>query len=174
MGEGDFPHVPSEFRRYTMADKTFTNVLPPTKAVDLDDDTHAVAAVLFTSGGDEVVDDDLDSIQVVQRCDLVVTPATGAAAIASTLAPGVAFRLLAIRLHFSAAPTSAGSLTATLDAEDGAAYDHVLINQSMVSVTDKQWIFGEGYEFEDSDEIDVAYTNPDSRTYGLQYVYERI
>ena len=42
--------------------------------------------------------------------------ATGVAAIANTLAPGVPFRLREVRVHLSAAG-GAGDLTATVDAE---------------------------------------------------------
>ena len=102
--------------------------------------------------------------------------ATGAAAIAKAVNPAVKFRLLAITLHLSSAPTTSQSLTATLDAGDGSAYDVVLVSRdlSVGSVTDQVWVFGLGYEFEADDHIDIAYTNTDERTYGLRIIYELI
>jgi len=102
--------------------------------------------------------------------------ATGAAAIAETLAPDALYRLQRIEIHLSSAPTTSQDFTVTLDAGDGSAYDVVLYKRdlSVGSVTDLVIPFGEGYEFEADDEIDVAYTNTDTRTYGLRYVYELI
>lgn len=102
--------------------------------------------------------------------------ATGAAAIAKTLAPAEKFRLLRVELHFSAAPTTSENFTITLDAGDGSEYDVVLYKRdlSVGSVTDLVIPFGEGYEFENDDEIDIAYTNTDTGTYGLRIVYELI
>lgn len=102
--------------------------------------------------------------------------ATGAAAIAKTLAPAEKFRLLRIELHLSAAPTTSENFTITLDAGDGSAYDVVLYKRdlSVGSVTDLVIPFGEGYEFESDDELDIAYANTDTGTYGLRIVYELI
>jgi len=111
-----------------------------------------------------------------ERRDFQFQPATGAAAIAETLAPDALFRLQRIELHFNSAPTTSQDFTITLDAGDGDAYDVVLYKRdlSVGSVADLVVPFGEGYEFEADDEIDVAYTNTDGRTYGLRYVYELI
>ena len=101
---------------------------------------------------------------------------TGAAAIAEAVSPGTTFRLLAVLLHLSAAPTTSENFTVTVDAGDGAAYDTVLHKEdlSVGSVTDLIIPFGKGYEFAPNDEIDIAYTNTDVRTYGLRIVYELI
>jgi len=99
---------------------------------------------------------------------------TGAAAIAETLAPKAKFRLVRVEVHLSAAPTTSQSLTITLDAGDGATYDTLLYTNdlSVTSVTDLVVEFGEGYEYEYDDEIDIAYTNTDVRTISGRYVYE--
>lgn len=112
----------------------------------------------------------------VRELDALFSIATGAAAIAKTLAPGLKFRLLRVELHLSAAPTTSEDFTITLDAGDGSAYDVVLYTRdlSVGSVTDLVVPFGDGYEFEADDEIDVAYTNTDTKTYGLRLVYELI
>ena len=99
---------------------------------------------------------------------------TGAGAIAETLVPGVAFRLLRIEVHWSAAPTTSQNITVTSDAGDGAAYDTLLTSRdpSADSLTDYVIEYGIGYEFEPDDGIDLAYTNTDARTISGRFVYE--
>lgn len=107
---------------------------------------------------------------------LYVVTATGASTIAKTAAPGARFQLLAVRLHMSAAPTTSQDFTVTLDAEDGSAYDTILYKRdlSVGSVTDLYVPFGEEYIFESGDEIDVAYANDDTGTYGLAIMYKLV
>lgn len=97
------------------------------------------------------------------------TTATGAAAIASTLAVPASRqrRLTDVHVHFSAAPAAAGNLTITLDANAGAAYDTLLQTASMVGLTDYVWHPDEDVWLEGDDAVDVAYANTDTRTYGL-------
>lgn len=99
---------------------------------------------------------------------------TGAGAIAEALAPGVKFRLLRIEFHFSAAPTTSEDLTVTLDAGDGSTYDTLQDTQdpSVDSLTDLILGYGDGYEFEADDEVDIAYANSDTATITGRYVYE--
>ena len=109
--------------------------------------------------------------------DPVFDPYTGAVAMASETAPGKKFRLLAIRLHFTLAPTTSQDFTVTLDSGDGTAYDTVLFRRdpSVGSVTDLLIPFGgDEHIFEADDVIDCAYTNTDTRTYGLVVIYELI
>jgi len=111
---------------------------------------------------------------------IIVVPFTGSGAIAADTAriqPGVKFRLLAVRLHMSAAPTTSQNFTVTLDAGDGSAYDTVIYTRdlSVGSVTDLVIPFGgDEYIYEKDDEIDCAYTNTDVGTYGLAIVYELV
>lgn len=100
--------------------------------------------------------------------------ATGSAAIANATAPAAKFRLLRVELHLSAAPTTSEDFTITLDAGDGANYDVNLytLDLSAGSTTSLIVEFGKGYEYESDDEIDIAYTNTDTGTYGLRVVYE--
>ncbi len=109
----------------------------------------------------------------------VGAPFTGAAAISAAtakIAPGAVFRLLRVEIHLSAAPTTSEGFTITLDAGDGAAYDTVLAKQDLSagSLTDYAAIFGPGYEFESDDVITAAWTNTNTKTYGLRFVYELI
>jgi len=101
--------------------------------------------------------------------------ATGSAAIAKTVAPGAAFRLLRVELHLDSAPAStAEDFTVDLDAGDGAAYDTQLVTLDLYTnaIQDLIRVFGEGFEFEADDEIDIAWANTPTETYGLRVVYE--
>ena len=97
--------------------------------------------------------------------------ATGALAIASTLAPGTAWQFESIRIHLSAAG-GAGDLTATLDHGAGAAYDLVILTQDMTAVTDFVWHCERPMEFEKDDELDIAWANANVRTYGLEIIWK--
>jgi len=109
----------------------------------------------------------------------VEAPFTGAAAILAAtaqIAPGAAFRLLRFELHLSAAPSSSENLVVAVDDGVGATYDTKLINLDLSkgSIADLIVDFGKGYEFKSTDVITAAYTNTDTRTYGLKFVYELI
>ena len=109
-----------------------------------------------------------DTAVLEKAVTAVATRATGSAAVATTVAPGAAFRLEEVRIHLSAAG-GAGNLTVTLDSGTAAAYDAVLLTQDMTSVTDFVWKPTRPLEFTSaSDEIDVAWANSNTRTYGLE------
>ena len=112
------------------------------------------------------------SLKIVQRGVPVKTAATGSGAIATSYAPSAAFWLDAITVHLSAAPTTAGDLTVTLDAADGAAYDTVLfsLDPSEQSDTDVVYIPDQPLLCVSGDAIAVAYPNTDGRTYGLRII----
>jgi hypothetical protein len=100
-----------------------------------------------------------------------VLNATGAGAIATTLAPAQSFRLKEVRIHLSAAG-GAGNFTATVDAINGAAYDLNIFTQNMTAVTNLIWQPDSPLQFEAGDEIDFAWENAGTKTYGLTVVYE--
>jgi len=97
--------------------------------------------------------------------------ATGAAAVATTLAPGASFRLREVRIKLSAVG-AAGNLTITVDAGAGAAYDVNLLTQDMTAVTNFVWVPDTQMQFASTDEIDFVWANASTRTYGLTIVYE--
>lgn len=99
---------------------------------------------------------------------------TGAVALAHTLAPNQSFRIKEIRIHLSAAGGAVGNVnfTAKVDAINGAAYDLLFISKDMTFVTDYIWTPPDSMQFEAGDEIDFAYANGSSRTYGLTIVYD--
>ena len=141
-------------------------------------DTAARAGFVHISDGtdDALVTGDKELyVAITERNKPAVTNATGAAAIATSLAPAAHFKLLAVTVHFSAAPTTSESLTITLNANDGAAYDTTLVstNPSLTAATDITYIpDGGSLVCESGDAIDVAFTNTDTRTYGLRLVYQ--
>lgn len=98
--------------------------------------------------------------------------ATGSAAIATSLTvpASATYRLVSVTLAADAAPTTSENFTITLDANAGAAYDVLLysLDLSAGSTTDLVWFPDELLLLEGGDAIDVAYTNTDTVTYGLQ------
>jgi len=97
--------------------------------------------------------------------------ATGAAAIAETLAPGTAWQLEGIRVHLSAAG-GAGDLTATINHSTGPEYDINLLTQDMTSVVDLVWSPERPMEFLAEDELDIAWANSGTKTYGIEVVFK--
>lgn len=75
-------------------------------------------------------------------------------------------------LHLSAAPVTSEVLTITLNANDGVAYDTVLLSQDLSAnaVVDLLWLPSAPVLCENGDAIDIAFTNTDVRTYGLRIV----
>lgn len=94
--------------------------------------------------------------------------ATGAAALAATLAPNADFAIHEIRLHLSG-NGAAESLTATLDSSLGAAFDAVLLSTTVENLTDIVSV--QNRYFRKGDEIDFALTNSGTLTYGLEVIW---
>ena len=104
------------------------------------------------------------------------TTATGSAAIAASMAApsGQARRLVSVGVHFGVAPAAAGSLTVTLDAAAGAAYDTLLQSASMVGVTDWLWLPEQELILMPDDAVAVVYANADGRTYGVHITLKAV
>ena len=109
---------------------------------------------------------------------IVKENATGAAAIAASLTvpAGNIYQLVAVSVHLDAAPTTAEDLTVTLNSAAGAEYDVLLyiLDPSIASVTDIFWQADNPVYLGAGDAIDVAYTNTDTGTYGVQIVARRV
>lgn len=108
--------------------------------------------------------------------DILKVNATGAAAIATSTAIAAEWKLLAVTVHFSSAPTTSQNLTMTLNAVAGAAYDTILysVDPSLSAATDVVYIPDGEMKFFVGDELDIAFTNTDTRTYGLTIYYQLI
>ena len=99
--------------------------------------------------------------------------ATGAAAIATTVAPSGAWRLDLVKVHLSGAG-GAGDLTITMDAIAGAAYDVVVLSQDMTAVTDLVWMPDNELIMTADDEIDIAWANAGGKTNGIEIFITRL
>ena len=103
------------------------------------------------------------------------TTGTGALALSTTQARR--FKLVRVTVKFSAKPTTSEDVTLTLNSKDGADYDSVLAraNPSTGSGTGDVVFTGtENDIYEDGDELDLAFTNTDGKTYGAIIVVEPV
>ena len=104
----------------------------------------------------------------------VVTPATGAGAIAASYAPGVAFWLDAVTVRLSADPTTPENLDVVLDTADGSDYDITLWSvdpsASTGSKTDFYFVPAHPILCAAGDAITVSFPNTDAATYGVRIV----
>lgn len=108
------------------------------------------------------------------------TRVTGAAAIATSVPvttatgePAGPFELLGFYLNLSAAGTTAEAFTVTLDSGGGAAYDTLAYTRDLSdgSVTDLIKMFDTPLVFTTGDQIDFAWPNTETRTYGLTILW---
>jgi len=131
-----------------------------------------------TADGASVIagDSTLTALMVRPRRVFNKTSATGTGAISASHSVTSWERLLSVTLHFNTAPTTSQNYTITLDANDGAAYDTLLfsIDPSVSSATDVVWFPDGDLILEDGDAVDLAYTNTDGRTYGVQITTEDV
>ena len=104
----------------------------------------------------------------------VVTPATGAGAIAVSYAPGAAFWLDAVTVRLSADPTTSENLDVVLDTADGSDYDITLWSvdpsASTGSKTDFYFVPVHPILCAAGDAITVSFPNTDAATYGVRIV----
>ena len=107
-----------------------------------------------------------------RRANFVSYYNTAAGAAAETLAPGIPFRL--VHLHMECSDTTASeNFTITMDNGLGAAYDAILYstdlnggkNLSKSWGNEEMWFHGDA-------ELDIAYANSNSRTWGLEIIVE--
>lgn len=123
----------------------------------------------------ESVVEELEQISAKLKQDIrkqYVTATTGA--LANTLAPGVAFRLISVDLKINTAGTTDESFTITQDAVKGATYDRLIVTQNTKTpaITSLLLPFGEGYEYAAGDQLNAAWANTENRTYGLVWTWE--
>ena len=100
------------------------------------------------------------------------TVTTGAFALSRTLLDSE--QIISLCLAINTAPTSAGSITITLDSNAGAAYDTVLatVDPVATSMTSWYWYPESTQRFVAGDAISVAYANPDNRTVSGSLYYD--
>jgi hypothetical protein len=93
------------------------------------------------------------------------------------ITPGVAYKVVAIELTLSAAPTTGTqNLVITLDNGTGSAYDVTVYSVDLVAKALTSLIIPEDYEgfdpYKSSDVITAAWDNTDGKTWGLTFKHE--
>lgn len=124
----------------------------------------------MSQGGPGVI---VDKNRIIEEHEVF----TGSAAIAATVAPGEPFQLLGFELHLNAALSTSQDFTITKDAGVGPAYDTELYSRDLgaVSTVDLVYYFDEPIKcYHKDDEIDFAYTNTDTKTYGLTVYWRKL
>lgn len=117
----------------------------------------------------------VDSKYADKKKEQVKGIATGAGAIDHTITPALAFKLVKLELHLSAAPTTSQNFVVKNDAGDGTAYDTVLLSRDLTvgSIADLLWQPEGGHDlFESDDVIAITWTNTDAKTWALRAVCE--
>lgn len=99
---------------------------------------------------------------------------TGAAAIAAALSEDGPIELVCVKLHLSANGGAVENFTVTVDSASGSAYDTLLFSQDMNTVRDILWLPNQPIPIVDSDEVDIAYANTNTRTYGLKVIWRKV
>lgn len=145
----------------------------PAKLIDANGDENDSSHPLYTSGDLQVggaAASATNPVPTKQSGTPVVTKATGGGAIALTYTNSAApFWLDSVTVRLSAAPALAGTLSATLDSAEGAAYDIVIgsTDPSTAAATDIVITPASGPLLcAAGDAIVVAYANPSAVTYG--------
>jgi len=110
--------------------------------------------------------------------DVVETPFTGTGNLAvatNKIAPGAAFLLTEIELHLSAAPTTGTqNLVITLDDGVNAVYDLVILSLDLVANAVTDLVIKPNKRCKSTDVITAAWTNTDTKTYGLKFKHQLI
>jgi hypothetical protein len=95
---------------------------------------------------------------------------TGANAIAETITPAAACKIILVELHLSAAGGVAENFTMNKDDSINAVYDVNYITEDMNTV--KDLVFLDEIKLALGDKLVFAYANTNSRTWGLTVKYE--
>lgn len=91
------------------------------------------------------------------------------------IAPGAAFKLTEIELHLSAAPTTGTqNLVITLDDGVGSAYDLVILSIDLVANAVTDLVIKPDKVCKSTDVITAAWTNTDTKTYGLKFKHQLV
>ena len=122
--------------------------------------------------------DELSIFKTSRERAPVITSTTGTGTAIASLTPAAAFQLLEVRLHLGSALAAAETLTITLDANYGVAYDTQLFSQDLGTAGILNVVVefgGDSYFFENGDVIVIALSaNAGLDTWGCQTVHELV
>ena len=100
---------------------------------------------------------------------------TGSTAISESFTGrGGRFQIVEVRLHLSAAGGTSEDFTVTLNSGAGSDHDALHHAQDMNAVANDVWRPERPAAFLAGDAIDFAYTNTNSRTWGLEIVWKEV
>jgi len=115
---------------------------------------------------------------ITDMVNVITTSTTGTGTAIATLNPGADFHLMGIRLHIGSALAAAETLTVTLDANAGGAYDTVLYTLDLGTPDIRDLVIPFGGEedfFVAGDQIVIALSaNAGGDTWGCQTTYEPV
>jgi len=113
---------------------------------------------------------------ITDKLNVITTPTTGTGTAIATLAPGGDFHLLGIRFNLGSALAAAETLTVTLDANEGPAYDTVLFTLDLGTPDIRDLVIpfgGDEDYFVSGDQIVIALSaNTGADTWGCQTIHE--
>jgi hypothetical protein len=104
---------------------------------------------------------------------VTVYTATGTGALSLATSESGRFQFVQASVKFNSLPVTSQDVTLTLDALGGAAYDAILrrLNPSLGTGTGDTVFLGDPDEiYESGDQLTLAYTNTDGRTFGARIV----
>lgn len=164
--------------------------LTASAAVDNGDGTVklGVAADLFDAGSMLLIEgtDNYDGIRTVRsvsagfiniEANFIAETTTTAQTVKVGLKIGHPFELKKFEIHLSSTPTTSENLTLNIDANAGANYDTNVLTKdfSTLPVSSLIWVPTGDLIYEDADDmLRVAWSNSDSRDFGLKLQYRRL
>lgn len=116
--------------------------------------------------------------KVTVRAKYVAEDFAGTETIKVAIVPNARFKFVGFSIKMATAPSTSESLTITLDADDGSAYDVQIFsrNWSTLSDTDFIWTVPEDelIPYEKGDKLRIAWTNTDTKLFGLKLWFRRL
>lgn len=103
--------------------------------------------------------------------DKQVQEVTGAVAMSYTFAPGKRFVFEEVRIHLSAASATSENFTITIASSKGSEYNTKIYSKDMDTVQDLVYQPEQAHELEAEDSLVFAWTNSNTRTYGMEIIY---
>jgi len=98
----------------------------------------------------------------------------GAIELSLTVPSGYTYQIHSVFTRFDTAPTTGGNQTITLNDSRGSVYDTVVDTADATAGANIEYYPGGTMYLKGGDSLDVAYANPDSRTYGVTITAERV